>query len=120
MISYWKTQWFRVLIAFACLVMCCVYAFSPSPDTTTIEGLDKVITNLANAGLYFLGFSIWMIMSFIYYLQDRIELLEAKAEKYEALADKVAALQELIETERKYSDKLKEKPTTPAVQQKED
>ena len=30
-VSYFKTQWWRLLIALVCLVMCCVYVFKPSP-----------------------------------------------------------------------------------------
>ena len=56
MVSYFKTQWFNLAVALICLVMCCVYTFSPAPDTTTIEGLDKVMSNMVTAGLYFLGF----------------------------------------------------------------
>ncbi len=100
MVSYFKTQWWRLLIALICLVMCCVYTFSPAPDTTTVEGLDKVISNMVTAGLCFLDFIIWMVMSFINYLQDRIELLEKKAEKYDALCEEVHALYEANRIDR--------------------
>ena len=88
MVSYFKTQWFHLLVALFYLVMCCVYIFSLPPDTTTIESLDRAVTNLVTAGSYFLGFIIWLVMSFINHLQDRIELLESKAEKYDDLCDR--------------------------------
>lgn len=109
MISYIKTQWWRLLIALFCLVVACTYIFRPSPDTTTVEGLDTLITYIFNAGLYFLSFIIWIFMSVIEYNSDRIELLEKKAEKYDALCEEVKALSELVETERKYSDHLNRK-----------
>ena len=102
MISYIKTQWWRLLIALFCLVMTLVYMCKPCPDTMTIEGLDAVLSNIVTAGLFFAGFIIWTFISFIDYNQERIELLEEKAEKYDALCEEVKALLELVETERKY------------------
>lgn len=109
MVSYWKTQWFSVLVALICLVMCCVYTFSPAPDTTTIEGLDKVMANIVSAGLYFLGFVIWMVMSFINHLQDRIELLEKKQERDDEMYELVQELVKAKEIDRKYTKTLEER-----------
>jgi hypothetical protein len=109
MISYIKTQWWRLLIALFSLVMAFVYMCKPCPDTTTIEGLDAVLSNIVTAGLFFAGFIIWVFQSVIEYNSDRIELLEKKAEKYDALCEEVKALLELVETERKYSDHLNRK-----------
>lgn len=102
MISYIKTQWWRLLIALFCLVVACTYIFRPSPDTTTVEGLDTLITYIFNAGLYFFSFIIWIFMSVIEYNSDRIELLEKKAEKYDALVDEVRALYEANRIDREH------------------
>ncbi len=111
MVSYFKTQWFNLVVALICLVMCCVYTFSPAPDTTTVEGLDKVLSNAITAGLYFLGFIIWMVMSFINHLQDRIELLEKKQERDDTMYELVQelALANKIDREvmKKYEERLK-------------
>lgn len=109
MVSYIKTQWFRLLVAIVCLVMACVYMFKPSPDTTTVEGLNTLITYMLNAGLYFSGFIIWAFMSFIDYNQERIELLEAKAEKYDALCKEVKALAEANRIDRQFTNQLSHK-----------
>jgi hypothetical protein len=85
--------------------MCCVYTFSPAPDTTTVEGLDKVLSNTITAGLYFLSFIIWMVMSFINYLQDRIELLEKKQERDDAMYELV---QELVLANKIDSEQAKQ------------
>ena len=110
-ISYFKTQWWRVLIALVCLTMCCIYVVKPSPDTSTIEGLDTLITYMFNANLYFLGFMIWMLISFINYNDDRVKLLEAEKERNDAMYELV---QELLkankvdrEIMRKYEGRLK-------------
>ena len=104
MISYFKTQWWRLLIALFCLVMACFYMFRPSPDTTTIEGLDTLITYIVNAGMYFAGFILWSVMSVVEYNNDRIELLEKKAEKYDALCDLVEALRKANEVDRDHDE----------------
>lgn len=108
-VSYIKTQWFRLLIALVCLVMCCIYVFKPAPEVLTVEALDAVMSNMLIANLYFLGFIIWMVMSFIEYLQDRIELLDKKAEKYDALCDEVSALYEANRVDREHMKLLEQK-----------
>lgn len=109
MVSYIKTQWFRLLVAIVCLVLACVYMFKPSPDTTTTEGLNTLITYMLNAGLYFGSFIIWTFISFIDYNQERIELLEAKAEKYDALCEEVKALAEANKIDRQFAEQLSHK-----------
>jgi hypothetical protein len=78
MVSYWKTQWWKLLVALFCFVMTCVYVFKPSPDTTTVEGLDTLITYIITADLYFTGFISWFFLSFIDFTMERIKLLEKK------------------------------------------
>lgn len=101
-VSYIKTQWFRLLIALFCLVMCCIYAFKPTPEVLTVEALEEVMSNMLIASLQFSGFLIWSFISFIDYNQDRIELLEKKAGKYDALCENVSALNEANRVDREY------------------
>ena len=102
MVSYFKTQRWRLLIALFCFVMACVYAFQPAPEVLTVEALDEVMTNLLTASLHFAGFVIWSFMSFITHNQDRIELLEEKAEKYDALCENMQALNDANRIDREY------------------
>lgn len=99
-ISYFKTQWWRLLIALFSLVMAVVYIFKPAPDTSTLEGMDTLITYMINTSLYFVGFIIWSTISFIDYNQKCIELLEKKAEKYDALCELVEELRKANEVDR--------------------
>ena len=92
MVSYIKTQWWRLLIALFCLVMSCIYALKPAPEVLTVEALDEVMSNMLTASIYFTGFVIWSFISFINHNQNRIELLEKKAEKYDVLCELVEAL----------------------------
>lgn len=96
-ISYFKTQWWRLLIALFCLVMACVYVLKPAPEVLTVEALDEVLTNMFTASLHFIGFVIWSFISFISFNDDRIELLEKEKERNDAM---FALVQELIEANR--------------------
>ena len=109
MVSYFKTQWWRLLIALYCFVLCCIYAFKPAPEVLTVEALDEVMSNMLSAGLHFAGFIIWSFISFINHNQDRIELLEKKAEKYDALSEEVSALDEANRIDREYMKLLEQK-----------
>ncbi len=109
MVSYFKTQWFRLLVALVCLVMCCVYAFKPAPEVLTVEALDEVLSNIVSANIYFLGFIIWMIMSFIEHLQDRIELLEKKQERDDAMYNLVQELVNANKIDREHIKNLEAK-----------
>jgi type VI protein secretion system component VasK len=108
-VSYIKTQWFRLLIALFCLVMCCIYAFKPAPEVLTVEALDEVMSNMLTAILQFSGFLIWSFISFIDYNQARIELLEKKAEKYDALCENVSALNEANRIDREHMKLLEQR-----------
>ena len=98
MVSYIKTQWFRIVLALISLAVALFYMFQPAADSSTIEGLNETMSDIINAGVYFTGFLIWTFTSVIEYNSDRIELLEKKAEKYDALEQKFDAMQEYIET----------------------
>ena len=100
MVSYIKTQWWRLLIALFCLVMSCIYALKPAPEVLTVEALDEVMSNMLTASLHFTGFVIWSFISFINHNQNRIELLEKKAEKYDALCELVEELRKANEIDR--------------------
>lgn len=108
-VSYIKTQWFRLLVAVFCFVMACIYALRPTPDTSTIEGLDQMITYSINFSMYFSGFLIWFYSSVIDYLKDRIEVLEKNTDKYDALCEEVSALREANRVDREYMHRLEQR-----------
>jgi hypothetical protein len=102
MISYIKTQWWRLLIALMFLGFACYYAFQPGGDLSTLEGLNKSINIMMSAGTCFTSFLIWLFVSIVDYNDKRIELLEKKAEKYDALVDEVRALYEANRIDREH------------------
>ncbi len=109
MVSYFKTQWWRLLVALGCLVVAAVFAFSPAPDTSTIEGTNAAMGIMLAAQSWFLGFVVWSIASLVHYQADRIELLEKKAEKYDALVEEVHALYEANRIDREHMKLLEQK-----------
>ena len=106
MVSYIKTQWFRLVLALISLAAALFYMFQPAADSSTIEGLNEIMSDIINAGVYFVGFIIWSFLSVIEYNNDRIELLEKKAEKYDALCELVEALREGQEIDRANMDRI--------------
>ena len=109
MISYFKTQWWRLLIALMFLGFACYYAFQPGGDLSTLEGLNKSITIMMSAGTCFTSCLIWLFVSIVDYNDERIELLEKKAEKYDALCGEVHALYEANRIDREYMHRLEQK-----------
>ena len=109
MVSYFKTQWWRLLIALFCLVMACVYALKPAPEVLTVEALDEVMTNMFTASLHFIGFVIWSFISFISFNDDRIKLLEAEKERNDAMYELVQELVAANKIDRAFMKKYEER-----------
>ena len=108
-VSYIKTQWWRLLIAIFCFVMACIYGFRPSPDTSTVEGLDQMFSYTLTFLMYLSNFLIWFYASIFDYYNDRLEVLEKKAEKYDALCENVSALNEANRIDREYMHRLEQR-----------
>ena len=94
MVSYWKTQWWRLLGSVTCLTFAIIYC---------TRGEDLL------AVAWTVSFVYWIILSMVEYNGDRIELLEKKAEKYDALCEEVSALYEANRIDREYMHLLEMK-----------
>lgn len=116
MVSYWKTQWFRVLVGLVSLGLMCYQLFLPSADGSTLEGFHENSENAFVALCFFINAVIWLLSSIIEYHKDRIELLEKKSAKYDACCSLVEelvkankALAEANKVDRQYADHLNRK-----------
>jgi hypothetical protein len=96
MVSYFKTQWFKIIVGLADLGLSLYY---------TIQG--EGITALC----WFIFGIVMLIMSRVFYNDDRIELLEKEKERNDAMYELV---QELVlankidrEIAKKYEARLK-------------
>lgn len=105
MVSYFKTQWWRLLIALFCFVMACIYAFKPAGDPTTLEGLNQDLGNMVSAGINFISFILWSVISFIDYNTKCIRLLEKKQERDDAMYELVQELRKANEIDREIMKK---------------
>ncbi len=94
MISYFKTQWFNLVVSFLNLGLATYYATQ-----------EEWVAALC----WFLYGCCWLIMSRVDYNHDRIKLLEKKAEKYDALCEEVHELYEANRIDREHIKLLEQK-----------
>ena len=92
MISYFRTQWFSILVGLGSLGMSIYNGFQ---------------ANEWSSICWMVAAAVWLIMSRVWYNHDRIKLLEVKAKKYDVLREEVEALFEANRVDRKYIDKLR-------------
>lgn len=86
MVSYIKTQWWRLLCALACLIYCIVIVCTSTSVADSVEGVYMVMKDVLRFVLWFLASCFWMIVSFtshnfdcIRELNNRVEALENRA-----------------------------------------
>lgn len=88
MVAYFKTQWFRIVVACICLGLTIFYLVqSMSIDINSVESLEEFVTNTFTSLGWFCASLTWFIMSVIDWnsdniqkLNDRLETLERKQE----------------------------------------
>lgn len=86
MVSYFKTQWWRLVMAVMCLVPCIVIVCTSTATSDSVEGLTELMSDLFSFYSWFFASCIWLVMSIVDHnsdcikkLNDRIEELEARA-----------------------------------------
>lgn len=86
MVSYIKSQWWRVLISFFCLLVAIHYAAQPAPDESTLEGVKLTLQYMINCVSWLVSALIWVGMSFSNWHDDCIRELDTRLKKVEAQA----------------------------------
>lgn len=86
MVSYFKTQWWRLLIALLCWIPIITTCCTSTATSETLEGLSTLTVELVRCGGWLLASCFWCIMSLVDHnsdcikkLNERIELLEHRA-----------------------------------------
>ena len=92
MVSYIKTQWWRLLCAVLCFGAAIYFALQPAPDTSTLEGANEVTGYMFSSVCWVLSAGFWYFTSLINYNDDRIKLLEKEKERNDAMYDLVQEL----------------------------
>ncbi len=109
MVSYIKTQWFRVLVGLVSLGFMFYYLFQPAADESTLEGFRENSENACAALCFFITAMIWFLCSIIEHHKDRIELLEKKQERDDAMYKLVQELLEANKIDREHMKVLEAK-----------
>jgi uncharacterized membrane protein YgaE (UPF0421/DUF939 family) len=105
-ISYFKTQWFRLLLAVICTGVAIFFALQPAPDTSTLEGANEVTGYMFASICWILSAFIWFGMSIVDWYGERLKLLEAKEERNDAMYELVQELVNANKIDRGYAKKL--------------
>ena len=109
MVSYIKTQWWRLLCAVLCFGAAIYFALQPAPDTSTLEGVNEVTGYMLSSVCWLLSAGFWYFTSLINYNDDRIKLLEKEKERNDAMYELVQELLEANKVDRQYADHLNRK-----------
>jgi hypothetical protein len=94
MVSYFKTQWFNVLMGVVDLGVS-IYHFCTGDD---LWGIGWTVIAV-----------MWFLMSFINYNDDRLKLLEKKQERDDSMYELVQELVKAKDIDRKYTKALEER-----------
>lgn len=83
MVSYWKTQWWRIVMALMCLVPCIVIVGTSTATADSVEGLTELMSELFSFYSWFFASCIWLVMSIIDHNSDCIKELNKRIEMLE-------------------------------------
>lgn len=86
MVSYWKTQWWRIVMALMCLVPCIVIVCTSTATADSVEGLTELMSELFSFYSWFFASCIWLVMSIVDHNSDCIAKLNKRIEALEARA----------------------------------
>lgn len=86
MVSYFKTQWWRLLCAVLCWIPIIIIICTSTATSETVEGLATITRDLVSCGSWMLASCFWCIMSLVDHnsdcikkLNERIQYLEVRA-----------------------------------------
>ena len=83
MVSYFKTQWWRLLCALGCLIYSIVIAYTSTAVADSVEGIAILLGDVINFGVWFLASILWCVISFVSYNTECIEKLNERIEALE-------------------------------------
>lgn len=64
MVSYFKSQWLKIIFFVACIVVAAVFAFQPHADSSTVEGLEHNMQLEFAETTWLVSAGIWLLASF--------------------------------------------------------
>ena len=84
MVSYLKTQWFRLAMAVACFIPIILICCTSTATTETVEGLTIVVKDVLHCGCWFLASCFMLVVSMVDHNSDCIKKLHRRVEKLES------------------------------------
>lgn len=75
--KFWKTQWFRLLFAFAFFILAIVILARPA-DTSTVEGLADTTADMFSAVCNIITGMFWVVSAIMEHNSDCIRALEKR------------------------------------------
>lgn len=109
MVSYIKTQWWRLLCAVLCFGAAIYFALQPAPDTSTLNGVNEVAEYMYASVCWLIAAFFWASMSIVNWYGERLTMLEAKEERNDAMFELVQELLEANKEDRQYADHINRK-----------
>lgn len=86
MVSYIKTQWWRLVMALMCLVPCIVIVCTSTATSDSVEGLTELMSDLFSFYSWFFASCSWLVMSIVDHNSDCIAKLNKRVAELEARA----------------------------------
>ena len=108
-ISYFKTQWWRLLFAAICFGAAVYFALQPAPDTSTLAGANEVTGYMFSSVCWIITSFFWFAMSIIDWFGERLNMLEAEKERNDAMFKLVQELLEANKIDREIDKAQEEK-----------
>ena len=86
MVSYFKTQWWRIGIAILCWIPIIVTCCTSTATTETVEGLTEVTGEVFSCFGWFLASCCWLLTSLTSHNSDCIQKLNQRVKELETRA----------------------------------
>ena len=86
MVSYFKTQWWRLLCGLMCLIYAVVIICTSIVTDDTVANLSDLLTEVVRIVLWLMASCNWFIISFISYNEDCIKELDKRVKQLETWA----------------------------------
>ena len=86
MVSYFKTQWWRIVIALICWIPIIVTCCTSTATTETLEGLATITGELCSCGGWFFASCMWLLTSITSHNSDCIQKLNSRVTTLENYA----------------------------------
>lgn len=83
MTSYFKSQWWRALVALFCLLYAIHFMAQPAPDETTLEGVKLTMQYMINAIAWLVSGLLWAYMSISNWHEENIRELIKRVQALE-------------------------------------